>query len=123
VSDFLVSPPAETAWQFDADDFEARLRERWPEAEVSDLEDITARALRRFEIPLSGPVELVGHLMADRQVLGLEGTLEDSAAVAEWARSIVPAGQQLIFLDQGYSFHVPLTEGITRDEIVAAALA
>jgi hypothetical protein len=121
VSDFLVSPPAQTDWRFDADDFAARLAEHWPDAEIVDVSHLDIGAHLRFElVPLEGGYPLLGHLAGDGQVIGLEGGLEESAAVAEWARAVVPREQELIFWDQGYSFDVRLTEGITREQIVAA---
>jgi hypothetical protein len=122
VSDFLVTPPAETEWRFDPHEFASRLAERWPDAEIADVSHLDIGSQVRFKMaPYEGAYSVLGHLADGGQRIGLEGGLEESAAVAEWARGVVPLEQELIFWDQGYSFDVPLTEGITRDEIVAAA--
>jgi hypothetical protein len=122
MSDFLVSPSQETAWSIDPEEFEEQLRERWPDAEVWPGDPDSQRALT-FELPSVGDVPPRGRLMRDGQVVGLDGDVPESAEVASWFREVVPAQQELVFWDQGYSFHVPLTEGITRDEIVAAVEA
>jgi hypothetical protein len=120
VSDFLVSPSQETDWRIEPDEFVARLRERWPDAQVTTHEPGSLAAVT-FELELAGSYPPRGELMSDGQVVGLEGGLRESAEVAGWVREIVPPEQELIFYDQGYHFHVPLTEGITAGEIAAAA--
>jgi hypothetical protein len=118
MSDFLVSPSRETPWRMEPGEFVARLRERWPEAEVIVREPGSYAAVS-FEVPIEGDYPPRGQLMSDGQAVGLEGGLSESAEVAGWIREIVQPEQELIFYDQGYSFHVPLTAGITPDEIVA----
>ena len=120
MSDYLVSPPSETEWGIDPQEFIARLRARWPDAQVSTHDDDSLAAVTA-ELPIAGDYPPRAILMKDRQVVGLEGGLRESAEVAVWMREIVPAEQDLIFLDQGYHFHVPLTEHTTPDELVAAA--
>jgi len=122
MSDFLVSPSSETAWQLDPGEFARRLQERWPAAQVREAAPDSLAALS-FSLPIGGNHSPHGDLMRDGQVVGLEGGLAESAEVASWVREVVAAEQKLIFPDQGYSFSVPLTEGITRDEIVAAVEA
>jgi hypothetical protein len=122
MSDFLVSPSQETSWRIDPEEFETHLRERWPDAEVWPGDPDSQRALT-FELPSLGEVPPRGRLMRDGQVVGLDGDVPESAEVASWFREVVPAQQELVFWDQEYSFHVPLTEGVTRDEIVAAVEA
>lgn len=121
MSDFLVSPPSETEWRIDPEEFVARLQERWPDARLSIHEPDSSLAALTFEVPVEGEYPPRGELMRDGQVVGLEGGLRESAEVAAWMREIVPLEQALIFWDQGYHFHVPLTEGTTPDAIVAAA--
>jgi hypothetical protein len=120
VSDFLVSPSAETSWRLEPGEFAQRVHERWPGARVSILDKPDAWAAVRFAIPFEGGTELDGHLANDGQALGFDGDLPESATVAVWVRELVPPEQELLFYDQGYEVDVPLTEGITRDEIVAA---
>jgi hypothetical protein len=120
VSDFLVSPSQETAWRIEPDEFVPRLRERWPDVTITTHEPGSLAAVT-FELPVEGTYPPRGELMSDGQVVGLEGGLRESAEVAAWVREIVPAQQELIFYDQGYHFHVPLTDGITAEAIAAAA--
>lgn len=120
MSDYLVSPPSETEWGIDPQEFVTLLRERWPDARVSTNHD-DSLAVVTAEVPVAGDYPPRAILMRDRQVVGLEGGLRESAEVAVWMREIVPAEQDLIFFDQGYHFHVPLTGETTPDEIVAAA--
>lgn len=119
MSDFLVSPSRETPWRMEPGEFLERLRDRWPDAQVV-VRDADSLAAVSFEVPIEGEYPPRGELMSDGQVVGLEGGLSESAEVAAWVRDIVPAEQELIFYDQGYHFHVPLTVGITREAIVAA---
>jgi hypothetical protein len=120
MSDFLVSPSKETSWRLEPREFAERVHERWPEARVSILDEPDAWAAMRFAIPFDDGVELDAHLANDGQVVGFDGDLRESAAVAAWVRELVPADQELLFYDEGFAVDVPLTAGITRDEIVAA---
>ncbi|MBE2314956.1 hypothetical protein DVA67_003155 [Solirubrobacter sp. CPCC 204708] len=121
MSTFLVSPSSDTPWSLDPEAFALRLKARWPEIEVRELED-SLNALS-FRVPVDGDYPPLGHLMSDGQAVTLEGGLAESAEVAAWMREIVEPEQELLFYDEGYSFDVPLRPGITRDEIVAAVLA
>ena len=85
------------------------------------VRDADSLAAVSFEVPVEGENPPRGELMGDGQAVGLEGGLRESAEVAAWIRDLVPSEQELIFYDQGYHFHVPLTDGKTPDEIVAAA--
>jgi hypothetical protein len=120
VSDLLVSPSRETDWRFDPDDFERLLRERWPDAEVKRFEDPGFLTALDFRVRLEDGRAVDGNLGRDGQIVGLDGDIPESAEVAAWVRSVVPSQQELIFWDQGYSFDVPLTEGIRPEQIVAA---
>jgi hypothetical protein len=120
VSDLLVSPSKETDWRFDPDEFERLLRERWPAVEVTRFDDPDFLTALDFRVLLDDGTKVDGNLGRDGQVVGLDGDIPESAEVAAWVRSVVPADQELIFWDQGYSFDVPLTEGIQPEQIVAA---
>jgi hypothetical protein len=119
VSDFLISPAAETDWRFDEDEFAALLRERWPEAAITPLGDEYHAA---FDFAVREPEgrEIAGSLASGGQAVWVRGDVPDGAVVAAWVRSKVPGEQDLLFYDQGYSFHVPLHDGITAEQIVAA---
>ena len=124
MSDFLVSPPRETSWRMAPDDFAARMQDRWPDADVRILSEPDAWAALRFEVQPGDSMPTVdGHLAHDGQVVGLDGDVPETAAIAAWLREIVPEEQELIYWDQGYEVDVPLTEGITPDDIVAAVEA
>jgi hypothetical protein len=118
VSDFLISPPAKTDWRFGEVEFADLLRERWPEAKITPLRREYRAA---FDFALTEPDgrKLDGSLAGSGQAVWVRGDVPDGAELAAWVRSKVPSEQELIFCDQGYSFHVPLHEGITAEEIVA----
>jgi hypothetical protein len=119
VSGFLVSPSVETDWRLDPDEFETRLRADWPEADVSPVETPESIAAVQFVVPLEERLD--GRFWRNGQVLELQGRPEESAELAAWFRRIVPAEQELLFYDQGYEVHLPLTEETTASDIVTAA--
>jgi hypothetical protein len=120
VSDFLISPPARTDWRFDEEQFAGLLRRRWPDAEITPLGDEYHAA---FDFTVRGPDgrRIDGSLASGGQAVWVRGDVPDGAEIAAWVRTQVPSRQDLIFYDQGYSFHVPLHEGVTPEEIAAAA--
>jgi hypothetical protein len=119
VSDLLVSPSAETDWRLAPDEFIRLLRDRWPDAEITEFEDPDFLAALDFRVPLDDGRQVDGNLSRDGQVVGLDGDIPEAAEVAAWLRSVVPTGQELIFYDQGYHFDVPLRPDITPQEIIA----
>ena len=119
MSDLLVSPSAETDWRLAPDEFIRLLRDRWPDAEITEFEDPDFLAALDFRVPLDDGRQVDGNLSRDGQVVGLDGDIPEAAEVAAWLRSVVPAGQELIFYDQGYHFDVPLRPDITPQEIIA----
>jgi YD repeat-containing protein len=120
LSDYLICSARETDWRFDPDDFERLLRERWPDAEITRFDDPDFLTALDFRVRLEDGTVVDGNLGRDGQIVGLDGDIPESAAVAAWVRSVVPAEQELIFMDQGYSFDIPLTDGIEPEQIVAA---
>jgi hypothetical protein len=123
VSDLLVSPSRETDWRLAPDEFVDLLRDRWPDAEITEFDDPDFLAALDFRVTLDDGTIVDGNLSRDGQVVGLDGDIPETAEVAAWVRSVVPAEQELIYYDQGYHFDVPLTPGVTAPEIVAGVEA
>ena len=121
MSDLLVSPSRDTDWRFEPAEFVRALRARWAAAQVTTFEDPDFLAALDFSVELGDGRHVDGNLSRDGQVVGLDGDLPEAAEVAAWVRSVVPPDQELILWDQGYSFDVPLSEGIEPAAIVAAA--
>ena len=121
VSDLLVSPSSDTDWRLGPDEFTRMLRDRWPDAEITEFEDPEFLAALDFRVTLDDGKQVDGNLSRDGQVVGLDGDIPEAAELAAWVRSIVPPEQELIFYDQGYHFDVALTPAITPQEIVAGA--
>ena len=119
MSDWAVSPSAETDRQMDPDDFARRLQERWPEA-IVEPSDRSTRTIE-FIVPVGDDSQVGGYLAKSRKAAWFDGDVAPAAEVAAWLREQVPADQELSFYDQAYEVVVPLRPGITPDEIVAAA--
>ena len=83
------------------------------------LEDPDFLAALDFRVTLDQGRQVDGNLSRDGQVVGLDGDIPEAAELAAWIRSVVPAGQELIFYDQGYHFDVPLRPDTTPQEIIA----
>jgi hypothetical protein len=119
MADWAISPTTETDWQLDPDDFARRLLDHWPEA-VAEPSDRSKRAIE-FTVPVGDGSQVEGYLANSRKAVWFDGDVAPAAAVAAWLREQVPADQELSFYDQAYEVVVPLTPGVTPDEIVAAA--
>ena len=104
----------------DPEEFELRVRAASPQAQLWRSDEPGSLAVLRFNVAFTAEHGLDGWLMRDEQVVELCGGLEESAVIAAWMRTIVPADQELIFWDQGYHFEVPLIPGMDHHEIVAA---
>jgi hypothetical protein len=115
---FLISPPSETDWRMTADDFERRLRERWPDADVRRIDDDERTYVLQFTLPGDGP-PVVGGLEREGWTVFVEGDSAQAAEVARWFREQVPDEQPLLFYDQEYSGQVELTPDTTVEELVA----
>jgi hypothetical protein len=119
MADWAISPTTETDWQLDPDDFARRLLDHWPEA-VAEPSDRSKRAIE-FTVPVGDGSQVEGYLAKSGKAVWFDGDVAPAAEVAAWLREQVPADQELSFYDQAYEVVVPLTPGVTPDEIVAAA--
>jgi hypothetical protein len=119
-----ISPSRESPWHFGSGDFVGALLRRWPEAEIRLMDADDDFVALDFTVPLGGEHPILCSLTADgRGVWVRRSTVVQGAVVAAWVRGLVPPEQELVFYDQGYSFDVPLTPGITPEEIEAAVAA
>ena len=75
-----------------------------------------------FELAI-GDQPVTGAFGGDGQVMALEGDVLACAEVAAWYRRQIPADQQLVFYDQGYSGSVELRGEPNPQEIAAPFLA
>ena len=80
---YFVSPPDETNWHIDPDDFAARPRARWPDAQVRKVTNPMRTDTVDFVIH-------VGHLDQRGQAVVIEGSPRAAAEVAAWFRRQVP---------------------------------
>jgi hypothetical protein len=115
---YFVSPPDETDWHIDPDDFAARLRARWPDAQVRTVTNPMRTDTLDFVINVGGE-RVDGHLDQRGQAVVIEGSPRAAAEVAAWFRSQVPTAQPLVFYDESYTNSVDLTEGLDPGDIVA----
>jgi hypothetical protein len=116
-----ISPSRETPWHFATGDFVAALLRRWPEAEFHLRDADDENVALAFSVPSWAGHALLGSLSADGRAVWISGaTLAEGADIAAWVRGLVPAGQELVFYDQAYSFDVPLTADMTPAQIEAA---
>ena len=115
---YFVSPPDETDWHIDPDDFAARLRARCPDAQVRKVTNPMRTDTRDFVIDVGGE-RVDGHLDQRGQAVVIEGSPWAAAEVAAWFRRQVPTAQPLVFYDESYTNSVDLTEGLDPGDIVA----
>jgi hypothetical protein len=117
--DYLVTPPAATAWGFEPDELAAALRERWPGAEVRQVPAGDPAYAIDFTLDEGGR-RIDGALGREGQTLGLTGDLEAAMAVAAWFRAQVPDAEPLQFYDPALNGQVALTPGIDPAAAVEA---
>jgi hypothetical protein len=111
---YMISPAGETEWRMNADEFAARLRNRWPDARVEP--GAAATIMVRFELD-----DADGYLADDGITLWVErGELEQAAELAVWFREQVPADLPLEFADEGFESEAAVEPGITPPELAQA---
>jgi hypothetical protein len=112
---YFISPPTETDWSLPPEEFQARLEERWPEAEIRPAPEGSPMA---FHFTISVDDEsLDGSYADDGQALWIEMASEPQMAeLAVWFRGLVPAHQELDFADEGLEIELPLDASITREQ-------
>jgi hypothetical protein len=110
MASYFITPPHRTDWSLAPEELEARLRERWPNAEVRPEGSPMAF---HFTIDVRGD-SLDGAFAADGQTLWIEMATEDQMAeVAVWFRAQVPEDEALEFSDEGAEVELPLEPSIT----------
>jgi hypothetical protein len=109
------------AWRLDRDVLVRALAQDWPEAEVtlatpgaagSEVRDV------EWRYP-SGPGDLEGYAHADGRGVYLEGPLDIVADFVVWYRGLVPAGHQVVFCDDSYSFDGIVPLNARREDVMA----
>ncbi|HEY1274904.1 MAG TPA: hypothetical protein VGF25_08330 [Thermoleophilaceae bacterium] len=115
---FLISPPSETEWRMGEDDFEQRLRSRWPDADVRRHDDPERTYGLEFTLRDDGP-PVIGGLEREGWTVFVEGEPEQAARIARWFRDQVPPEQPLLFYDQEYSAQVELGADTQVEELAA----
>jgi hypothetical protein len=120
---YYVSPPTDPArWSQPADEFEQRLRVRWPDARIRLLAvHVDEPNAVEWEVPMTHNL-LMGKFARDGTYIVLRGDVRDCAEVAVWFREIVPEVQPLIFFNEGYTAQVDLHRGIKSAEVAAPFL-
>lgn len=115
---FLISIPGERNWQIGEDDFEQRLRSRFPDVEVQRRDDEDDVYPVSATIESDGPPVIVG-LQRNGSTLSIDGDLDQAGTIARWYRDQVPGEQPLVFYDQEYTADVELRPDTTAEELTA----
>jgi hypothetical protein len=105
---YLIAPSHETSWGLDATGFEARLRERWPDAQVRAVPgDSNAAVDFRVEIDSD---EVDAWMSRDGAALHVfsPATYEQAAALGAWWRTQAPDAVQLWLFDTSWRGHTEL---------------
>lgn len=113
---YFVSPPEQTDWKMDPNEFRAAVVRRWPDASVREVTDPLSTAALDVRLDLEGK-PLDGMLTRDGLAVALEADVVSSAQFARWLRSIVPSRQPLLFYDEGLTATVPLTVDTTEEQL------
>lgn len=115
---YFVSPPDETSWEFDVDEFRERLSE-WQGLKFRDSADPAGFNVLEWSLPLRFG-EVYGALDDTGQVIHLDGFLGDCALFALWLRDLVPHDVELLFYDEAYSADVALMTFTREADLVRA---
>jgi hypothetical protein len=114
---YFISPPDDTDWSLAPEEFEARLRERWPDAEIRPAPEGSPMAFH-FTIDVGGE-SLDGAYAADGQTLWIEmGSEDQMAQLAVWFRGLVPEDEELDFADEGLEVEMRLDPSITPEQFL-----
>lgn len=119
--EYLITPPEETNWKISHSYFVNNLLRQWPNVHIQEVtKQDDYYQLEWFTKVPGQALRLDGALHRDGRGVSLDGYLEDCAKFAIWFRSLVPKRQKLVFYDQGYNYHIELTEEITESDILLA---
>ena len=105
---FLIAPSHATTWGLAAPDFEARLRERWPDARVRAAPG-DSNATVDFSVQVNSD-EVDAWLSRDGAALHIvsPATYDQAAALASWWRAQVPESVRLWLFDTTFRGHTEL---------------
>lgn len=118
---YLVSPPEQTDWREDPEDFAVALLQRWPDARTREDPPQSTMALT-FEFEEDGePVQ--GSLHRDGQAQSLSADLPLATKIATWWRERVPGDVPLIFYDEAFNASAPVQDGMDATAVMDAYLA
>ncbi len=115
---YFISPPDETSWEFDPDEFRERLSE-WQDIRFREIGDPASMTSCEWSMPMRFG-ELFGSLDHAGQVVHLDGFLGDCALFALWLRDLVPPDIELLFYDEDYSADVALMTFTREADLVRA---
>lgn len=115
---YFISPPDETSYEFDADEFAEFLTE-WEGLELTWIEDDYDVHVLEWSMPLRHG-RLYGALDRTLQVVHIDAFLGDCALFALWLRAHVPASVELLFYDETYSADVALMSFTKEADLMRA---
>jgi hypothetical protein len=111
----FVSPPSETTWTFDVDRLLSDLGQIKTDVDLRNNLDRPLGNMLEWSTD-GGTTEVF--LTRDGQTLVVDGSLQECAHWAIWARSRVPSSQPLLVYDEGFSADGPLSASTTLAEII-----
>jgi hypothetical protein len=116
----IISPPEATGWSMPPSEFRQLVTERWPDADVEELDESSTHALS-FDVAANGE-HLTGRYARDGQSVTIEqaSDYEPAAEFAVWFRSHVPAEQPLIVWDEAFNWSAELAPDTTPADVLAA---
>jgi hypothetical protein len=117
--DYLVI--IETEWTFSVHDFKSQLLERWPMVRTRDVQSTKHTAVLDFEVPMMQSV-IYGELYQKGNAVSFSGELQDCADFAHWCRSLIPAGESVLFCDEAMNTNLSLKMDTTPADIFQAVV-
>ncbi|HTD57682.1 MAG TPA: hypothetical protein VK672_02205 [Solirubrobacteraceae bacterium] len=116
---YVISPPDHSDWQFPRDRLIERLQHDWAGATIRgpDGNEATRDVVWSYASPegqLEGSQDRAG------RVQYLNGPVSLIAEYALWWRHQVAEEQPLILYDESYTTVIPLTEGLSKEQVISA---
>ncbi|PTL81805.1 hypothetical protein [Vitiosangium sp. GDMCC 1.1324] len=109
-----------TGWTFAAQEFSAQLRERWPIAQIDEIQDPDDSEVLEFKLPMEKS-RIYGSLNREGNAVIFVGGFQDCSRFAQWCRSLIPPTEKVVFCDESMSINFVLEPSMTPEEIVQAA--
>lgn len=116
---YFVSPPDETTWRLDREEFVSALRRHWLGVEACYIDKPNAANQLEWSVRIDGQ-RLDGWLDCTGDTVVLDAGLRGAAKFAIWLRSLAPSEQPLLFFDEGYSGSTDLTADTSEDHLLQA---